>query len=565
MVRDNDRYDAVVVGAGFAGLYALYKLREIGLTVVCLEQGAGVGGTWYWNRYPGARCDVPSVAYSYSFSEELQQEWEWSERYAAQPEIEAYMNHVADRFDLRRNIEFNSRVTSAEYNESAETWAVQVHGRSTGIDARYLVFATGGYSKPFVPPVPGADDFGGELFATHSWPKNADVTGKRIGVVGTGSSGMQTATAIAGKDPAELYIFQRTPNFAVPARNRPVDAEQAAEFKKNYSDYREASRRSRTGTLYEGPEVRGAAMTDAEFEAHMEYAKSIGGAYVYGGVVDFAIDDEVNTRLQDYLRREIHRRVDDPETARRLEPHGYALGSRRVLIEDGYYEIFNKKGVELVDLREEGPIEALSKNGIVTARREIPLDMVIFATGFDSGTGAILAVDPVGRNGQTLRDKWADGPVTYLGLLVNNFPNMFMIAGPGSPSIRSQVLVSIEQHVDWLAELLVRSREQGCNTIEATSTSERRWTEHVDQTVEGTILARHRDTQYWGANVPGKPGRYLAYVGGVGFYRELCERVAEAGYPGLSCPQGDTRREAAEWDGPPADMRAPTRFGNTVI
>src|ERR1700722_6110303 len=459
--QKRERYDVVIVGAGWAGMYMLYQARRLGLSVIVLEAGTGVGGTWYWNRYPGARCDVPSLNYSYSFSAELEQEWSWTELYAAQPEIERYANFVADKFDLRRDIRFSTRVTKAVYDSAGHSWLVDSdHGDL--LQARYCVMATGGYSEPYRPAIPGLDSFGGEVYYTQEWPDTpVDYAGKRIGLVGTGATGMQVVTAVADEPIEQLYVFQRTANYAVPAMNAPMDPEYQREYKAHYREHRAEARSSRTGSLYEGPFVQVGALSDAEFEAHMEMVYARGGSSVYGGLTDLLASEGVNARVAEYLNRRIRERVKDPATAEALCASGHYVGSRRILIENAYFEKFNQDNVTLVSVKDD-PIAEITPAGLRTASgRGYDLDMLIFATGFDSGTGAVRRIEIAGSSGETLNDKWAAGPVTYLGLMVNGFPNLFFIAGPGSPSIRSQVLVSIEQHVDWIFDMLEHARKAG--------------------------------------------------------------------------------------------------------
>jgi cation diffusion facilitator CzcD-associated flavoprotein CzcO len=556
--------DALVVGAGWAGMYALLKLRELGLRVIVCETGSGVGGTWYWNRYPGARCDVRSVNYSFSFSAELEQEWTWTERYAAQPEIERYANHVADRFDLRRDIRFETRVESAVFDDDTRTWTVTTDGGERLV-ARYFILATGGYSAPVKPAIPGADTFAGESYLTAMWPQTpVDFAGKRVAVVGTGASGMQTVTAVAHEPIEHMYVFQRTANFAVPAQNGPLDPEYVAALKADYPTFRERARWSGSGTVYEGPDGPVADLPEEEFTARMDEAWSSGGTSVCGGVTDLMSSRAANERVSEYLRRQIVRRVKDPATADALAARGFTLGARRVLVETAYFEAFNQPNVSLVDVRDD-PITQVTESGIDTATRHFDVDMIIWALGFDSGTGAALNIDIRGRGGHSLAEHWAGGPLTYLGLMMSGFPNLFSIAGPGSPSIRSNVLVSIEQHVEWIAEFLANTRAQGIDLIEATPEAERAWTEHLNSLVAKSLFAGD-DTQYFGANVPGKPRAYLAYIGGVGNYRKICNDVRDDGYEGfVLCAADEDHTKSREWSGPRLDGTLRSRFGSTVI
>jgi cyclohexanone monooxygenase len=533
-----NRDDVIIVGAGFAGLYMLHRLRESGFRVRCFEAGSGPGGTWYWNRYPGARCDIHSLAYSYSFSKELEQEWEWTELYAAQPEIERYANHIADRFDLRGSIAFDTRIESCLYNEADHTWTVTTDKGETR-RARYLIMATGGYSVPAKPQLPGLETFKGEAFFTNQWPLHkVDFSGKRVGIIGTGSSGVQTATAVAAEPIKHLSIFQRTANFIVPGWNRPADPEYTREFKAGYDAFREAARWTGNGTLF--PKVKSlgqlttgpiAHLEGDALKARLEELWVTGGLYFFGGVSDLMTSEVANERVSEFFRQKIRERVRDPKLAELLTPRGFFIGERRIISENGYLEIFNRPDVSLVDVKAD-PIEAITPNGVKTRDREYPLDILILATGFDSGTGAMLKVDVRGKNGQHFRDKWTDGPITYLGLMANGFPNMFMLAQPGSPSIRSQVLVSIEQHVEWVSDMLQHARNSGVVEIEAGREAEEAWTTHASEVAMKSLFARS-ETQYVGANIPGKPRVYLAYLGGVGLYRKTCDAVRDNGYEGF--------------------------------
>jgi cation diffusion facilitator CzcD-associated flavoprotein CzcO len=559
-------FDVIIVGAGWAGLYSLIKARELGLRAVVLEAGGGVGGTWYWNRYPGCRCDVPSLNYSFSFDEQLQQEWHWTERYASQAEIERYANHIVERFGLEPHIRLRVRVTGATWDDHSARWTV-VTEAGEQYSAQYVIFATGGYSEPVEPTIPGWRSFAGETYFTARWPQHeVEYRDKRIGVIGTGSSGAQTITALSREPVRRLTVFQRTPNFVVPAHNRPMSPEEEAAIKKDYAAYRQRARMSGSGTVYEGPVAAVADMTDEEFEQHMEALLRVGGTSVLGGISDLLTNPKANERVQEYLRREIRRRVHNPEVAEKLTPRGYYLGSRRVIIENGYLEAFNLDHVELVDVKAD-PIVEITPEGVRTTNNFYPLDMLIFATGFDSGTGALLKIDVRGRDGIRLADEWSAGPVTYIGLAIAGFPNMFCIAGPGSPSIRSNVIVSIEQHVEWLADLLSYAARHGADVIEATARAAEQWSKHVADMVANTMLAKD-DTQYWGANVPGKPRVYLAYIGGVGAFRTICDDIRDRDYEGFifrDAKGNVVGDRSPEWSGPRRDGSIKTRFGTPII
>lgn len=558
----DDVLDAVVVGAGWAGIYMVHQLRQLGLSVRAFEAGKGVGGTWYWNRYPGARCDAPSLHYMYTFSEEIWWDWDWSEKYSSQPEIERYANFVVDRLGLRSTFTFDTFVSSATFDERHEDWVIET---DTGerVRARFCFMATGGYSKPHVPDFEGLEDFAGELYVTSMWPDtDVEFDGKRIGVVGTGSSGMQAISEIAQRTACEhLYVFQRTANFTTPGWNRPTDRAESLEFKNKYDEFRTATRGSGAGILLEAPGGPVAALSDGEFKKRMDAGWAAGGPATLAGISDYAVDEAANERVAEYIRERIRERVTDPTVAELLCPKGHFLGARRILVENGYFEVYNRPNVTLIDVRRD-PIVRLTRDGVETAAGEIPLDMLILATGFDSGTGAVLGMDITGRDGLTMAEAWGDGPQTYLGLQVAGFPNMFFIAGPGSPSIRSNVMVSIEQHVEWLSDLMAHLKANEMTAIEASPKAQQQWTEHCAEAVNATLMARN-DSQYLGANIPGKPRVYLAYVGGVKAYRLTCDQVAHADYEGfiLSKHGVELPGRSDSWSGPPNDPNLVTRFG----
>jgi cation diffusion facilitator CzcD-associated flavoprotein CzcO len=534
-VRDD--VDVVVVGAGMAGLYALHHFRELGFSTIVLEAGGGVGGTWYWNRYPGARCDVPSLEYSFGFSDELQQDWEWSEVFPAQPELERYFNHVADRFGLRPHIRLHTRVTAATFDEPTSRWQVDTeHGdHFTG---RFLVMATGPLSVPSVPDVPGRDDFRGLLLQTSRWPQEApDLTGKRVGLIGTGSSGVQTTpelAAVAG----HLFVFQRTATFTWPSRNGPLDPEVQAAWKRDYAEMRVLQRQvfggvtGSTGAIIVQPpgerpilesteEERLAMLDERGFDASRTWS-------------DVAVDPDANEMGAELYREMIRRTVKDPEVAESLSPRGFPIGCKRPVIDSNYFETFNRANVTLVDLRK-GAIERITETGIQTERAHYELDVIVFATGFDAMTGAVTRVDIRGRHGQLLRDAWAEGPRSYLGLQVVGFPNLFMISGPGSPSVLANMVVCSEQHVDWIGDCLVHLRDRGATTIEPTPAAQDAWVEHVNAVAEGTMwTVPSCNSWYLGANIPGKPRVFLPYVGGLPRYIEKVDAIAAAGYEGFA-------------------------------
>ncbi|MEU6037908.1 NAD(P)/FAD-dependent oxidoreductase [Actinomadura sp. NPDC047616] len=525
--------DVLVVGAGFAGLYALYRLRELGHRVHAVEAAGDVGGVWYWNRYPGARCDIESVDYCYSFSDELVQEWNWTERYPSQPEILRYIDHVADRFDLRRDITFRTRVTALTFDEAVGTWtAATEHGDR--VTARHVIMATGQLSVAKPPEIEGVGDFAGDCHHTGNWPHDGvDFTGRRVGVIGTGSSGVQVIPQIA-RQAAHLTVFQRTPHYIVPAVNRPLDPEYVADLKSRFEEYREQARNHPGGThrvLHEDLAVEAAP---EELRARLEEYWRRGGPDIQAAYRDITRDPAANDRAAEFVRSKIREIVRDPEVAERLTPRGYPFGSKRLVLEIGYYETFNRDDVRLVDLRET-PIERVEPEGVRTggARPELHrLDVLVFATGFDALTGAVLKVDIRGRGGRSLRDKWSAGPRTYLGLATHGFPNLFFMAGPGSPSVISNVLVSIEQHVEWVTDHLEYLRKNGLTRSEAVLEKEDAWVEHVNDVAAQTLYPRG-NSWYLGANVPGKPRVFMPYVGGVGRYRQICADVAARDYDGF--------------------------------
>jgi len=538
--------DVVVVGAGFAGMYLVVRCRAAGLSVVVLEAGTDVGGTWYWNRYPGARCDVVSMEYSYSFSSELEQEWDWTEAMAAQPEILRYARHVADRFDLRRDIRFSTRVTSAAFEESADRWTVRTD-RGDRITARHCVMATGCLSAANLPDIPGRDTFTGRLLHTGNWPKEpVDLSG-RVGVIGTGSSGVQAIPVIA-EEAAHLTVFQRTPTFTFPANNRPMKPEIAAAYKEHYREVREAQKWSAAGMsgfspsrgttiLQRGerrsdtpPEPRLLAALDAD-ERRAAWDRLGFGIFTY--FKDVYRDPVANEYACELYRAHIRSVVGDPVTAEALTPVGYPVGCKRQVLDTRFYETFNRPNVDVVDIAAD-PITTITPDGVRTARRHIELDTLVFATGFDAMTGALDRIDVAGRSGTRLREHWAEGPRTYLGLQVAGFPNLFTVTGPGSPSVLANVIVAIEQHVDWIVDTIVDLDARGMRTIETTAEAEARWGAHVNEVADGTMYtAPTCASWYLGANIEGKPRQFLPYVGGFARYRATCDRVRTEGYDGF--------------------------------
>ncbi len=523
--------DAVVVGAGFAGLCMLHRLRQLGFSTRVFERGGDVGGTWYWNRYPGARCDVESLEYSYQFSEALQQEWRWTERYSAQPEILKYANHVADRFDLRPHIEFNTRVVCASYDEAASRWSVYTDGGQR-FSTRFLVMASGCLSAANTPDFKGIERFQGETFHTGDWPhEEVDFHGKRVGVIGTGSSAIQSIPIIA-EQAVHLRVFQRTPNFSVPAGNGPMDRASEREIKADYASFRARNKAMPTGLGSRHPRREDSALAVTEDERQRRYEKywRIGGLMFMGAFADLGVNAEANATAAEFIRRQIRSIVKDPKTAELLCPDT-VVGCKRLCVDTGYFATFNRPNVRLVDISRR-PIEEITSFGLKAAGEEHRLDCIVFATGFDAMTGALLRVDIRGRGGERLEDKWRAGPRAYLGLAAAGFPNLFMITGPGSPSVLSNMLPSIEQHVDFIADCLTHMRGGGHQTIEAQRAAEDDWVHTVNALAEGTLYPTC-NSWYLGANVPGKPRVFMPYLG-FPAYVAKCEQVVADGYEGFA-------------------------------
>lgn len=525
-------FDVIVVGAGFAGLYALYKFRKLGLHARALEAGSGIGGTWFWNRYPGARCDVDSVEYSYSFSDDLQQEWSWPERFSAQGDILRYINHVADRFDLRRDVQLNTRVQSANYDEPNGIW------RITTVDgqvytARFCVMATGNLSLPRVPEFKGLETFEGDWYHTGLWPDQpVDFTGRRVGVIGTGSSGIQIIPIIA-KQASELFVFQRTPNFTLPARNRALSNEELDRHKTRYEFWRAEAQNTPFGIAGHPAPTKNALDDTSEdrlarFEEKWKAGGSISFLYAYK---DLLTNIAANDTAAEFVRNKIRSTVKDPATAELLVPKDYPIGARRLCLDTGYYETFNLPNVKLVDTKS-APIAEITDTGVKTTAGEYALDTLVFATGFDAITGALADIDIRGRDGLPLKQKWAHGPRTYLGLMTAGFPNMFIVTGPGSPSVKSNMVCAIEQHINWITDCIGKLAAHGNSTIDADPDAETRWVEHVNEVADATLYPL-AESWYTGANVPGKPRVFMPYVGGFHRYRAICEEVVRDGYRGF--------------------------------
>jgi len=537
-----ETYDVVVVGAGFAGMYMLHRLRGQELSVRVYEQGGDVGGTWYWNRYPGARCDVESMQYSYSFSEELQQEWDWSERYAPQHEILRYANHVADRFKLRNDIQLDTRVDRASFDESANSWSVTTSDGKT-VTAKYVVLATGCLSNARVPDIKGLSDFKGKVYHTGHWPHEpVDFTSQRVGVIGTGSSGIQSVPVIA-EQASHLTVFQRTANFSIPARNAALTSEEREAVRAKYPEIRRFAREEARNGIYTEMPDKG-ALDDGDNERRSKYEArwSYGGLTFMAAYNNLALDKAANDTAADFVREKIAEIVRDPQTAKLLQPNNHPIGSKRICVDTDYFATFNRKNVTLVDIRS-NPIEEILPNAVRTREKDYEVDALVLATGFDAMTGSVAKIDIRGRQGQTLNQKWAEGPKTYLGLMSAGFPNLFIITGPGSPSVLSNMMVSIEQHVDWITDCIGWMRGRGFEAMEAKKEAEDNWVAHVNE-VAHTTLYPQANSWYMGANIPGKPQIFMPYIGGVGVYRQICNDVAAKGYEGFTMTAVEQPRAA---------------------
>ena len=536
--------DVLIVGAGYAGLYLLHRMRGAGLSAHIYEAASGVGGTWFWNRYPGARCDVETMQYSFGWDEELQQEWKWSERFAAQPELLKYANHIADRYDLRRSITFNTRITGSEWNEATGSWTARTeHGET--ISARYVVMATGCLSTARIPDFPGLKDFKGRTFHTGWWPHEpVDFTGRRVAVVGTGSSAIQSIPVIA-EQAAHLTVFQRTPNFSIPTRNKPMDDEYEASWKTGYARKRKEARRTRTGILNRQSPQLAMETSPEERQKVYEARWETGGTSFMGSFADLITVKEANDSAADFVRAKIREMVKDPKVAELLCPDNHPIGTKRICVDSHYFETYNRPNVTLVSVRN-APITHLTETGLAWGQgNHAEFDDIVFATGFDAMTGTLTRIDIRGTGGQTLKDKWEAGPLTYLGLMTAGFPNMFMITGPGSPSVLSNMMVSIEQHVEWITDCLAHLKGSGMATIEATPQAEADWVAHVNKVAHKTLYPQ-ANSWYMGANIPGKPRVFMPYIGGVDVYADKCDEVAAKGYEGFVIRAPGTVAQAAE-------------------
>ncbi len=525
------KVDVLVVGAGIGGMYAIHKFREMGLSVQGIESGGDVGGVWYWNRYPGARCDLMSIDYSYSFSEEIQQEWTWSEQFAAQPEILEYLNFVADKLDLRRGICFNTRVTRAEYRQENSTWLITTDAGDV-FEANYCIMATGPLSIPKDPAFPGTEPFQGDIYFAGKWPhEGVDFKGKRVGLVGTGSTGIQI-TPVVAEQAQSLRVFQRTPSFTLPMHNVELDDEYIAEVKRNYPGLRAAARASRVGGMRPVSSRAFYSIPRSKRLQLMENAWNESGLALLGAFTDLLVNEEANEEVADFVRAKIEQVVDDPDVAEQLKPRGYPIFARRPCLDTHYYEAYNKSHVHLVDCNEE-PIESLTSCGLKTTKGEYELDMLIFATGYDSLSGAMLAFDIIGRDGVSLKEKWAHGPVSYMGIVMKDFPNLFSVCGANGPSALANIFTLNEQNVDWIADCVSHMRANGLASAEATAEAEEEWMTLVADLASKTLISK-ANTWYVGANIEGKPKGLTMYTGGFLAYRQFCDEVVSSGFRGLS-------------------------------
>ncbi|GLT12041.1 oxidoreductase [Sulfitobacter porphyrae] len=521
------RCDIIVVGAGFGGMYAIYKFREMGFNVVGIEAASDVGGVWYWNRYPGARCDLMSVDYSYGFSDEVQQEWTWSEQFAAQPEILAYANFVADRLELRKHFQFETRVTSAIWDEKAKLWRTTTD-RGEVLEAPFCIMATGPISIPKDPEIDGISRFKGQLLRAQKWPHEPiDFSGKRVGVIGTGSTGIQVIQEV-GKLAGELFVFQRTPSWSLPMRNHDISAEYDAEMKRHYPTMRAAMKRNPTGGTRPVSTRPFYSLPPSQRRDVMEHAWLDGGHTFLACFSDLLINEDANDEVAEFVREKIDQVVRDPVTAEALKPRGYPIFARRVCLDSSYYETYNRENVHLVDLLKD-PIVEITENGIRTESGETELDILIFATGYDALTGALLAFDVRGEDGRTLKDKWQAGPVSYLGIMVEGFPNMFATSGPNGPAALANLITIAENDVDWIADVITHMKDGGLERVSVTKAAEERWMDHV-RALAAPSLIRKANTWWVGSNIKGKPTGLTMFIGGFDKYKAHCDAAAANGY-----------------------------------
>lgn len=522
-------FDAIIVGAGFAGMYMLHQLRSLGLSVRLYEAGSGVGGTWFWNRYPGARCDGESIYYSYQFDEDLQQEWSWTERYATQPEILSYANHVADRFDLRRDIKFDTPVVASRFDDATATWTIETKGGET-VRSRFMILAVGCLSSVNKPHIDGVENFGGAVYHTGEWPhESVDLSGLKVGVIGTGSSAVQAIPKIA-EQAKHLHVFQRTANYVVPAQNRSLEPDEILWTKAHYDELRAKARQTPTGNPFDINDRSALDVSPEEREREYEKRWQDGGLALFGTFNDLLRDERANDTAAEFVRKKIRKIVRDAKVAELLCPHDVIM-CKRLCVDTGYFETYNRPNVTLVDVSTT-PIQEITPDGLTVGGQSYELDAIVFATGFDAMTGSILKIDISGANGVSLRDQWKDGPRTYLGLAVAGFPNLFIITAPGSPSVLTNMVATVEQHVEWIADCLSHMRDKDLSQIAALREAQDGWVEHCNEAADQTLKVSC-NSWYVGANVPGKPRVFMPYIGGMPAYRKKCDEVAAEDYEGF--------------------------------
>ena len=527
MNHHNEELDVIIVGAGFSGLYMLYKMRKMNLKALIIERASDAGGTWFWNRYPGARCDIESIEYSYSFSDELQQEWNWSNRYSDQSEILEYINYVVKKFNLKENIVFNTSVKSAKFDEKLKNWIVETDSKS--YSSKFCVMATGTLSSIKQPNFDGLENFKGDWYVTGEWPhEKLDFTSKKVAIIGTGSSAVQSIPVIA-QEAKNLTVFQRSPNYTIPANNRPLTEKELSNAKSSYDQIREKAKYTRAGIGYNQFDERKLLdLSSEEIKKELNNRWKMGGQEIFtAGFTDVGVSLEANKIVADFVKSKIREIVKDPNVAKLLSPED-AIGCKRLCADTNYFETYNRENVELIDLNF-NPINSITENGILTKNKEFKFDTIIFATGFDAMTGALQAIDITGKNGKKLKQVWKDGPKSFLGLLINGFPNLFTVTGPGSPSVLTNMMVAIEQHVEWISDCINFLSKSNLNEVEADELFQIEWMDHIEEVAKNT-LRYTCNSWYVGANVPGKKRVFMPYAGGFGKYREKCDEIAENNY-----------------------------------
>ncbi len=527
MNHHNEELDVIIVGAGFSGLYMLYKMRKMNLKALIIERASDAGGTWFWNRYPGARCDIESIEYSYSFSDELQQEWNWSNRYSDQSEILEYINYVVKKFNLKENIVFNTSVKSAKFDEKLKNWIVETDSKS--YSSKFCVMATGTLSSIKQPNFDGLENFKGDWYVTGEWPhEKLDFTSKKVAIIGTGSSAVQSIPVIA-QEAKNLTVFQRSPNYTIPANNRPLTEKELSNAKSSYDQIREKAKYTRAGIGYNQFDERKLLdLSSEEIKKELNNRWKMGGQEIFtAGFTDVGVSLEANKIVADFVKSKIREIVKDPNVAKLLSPED-AIGCKRLCADTNYFETYNRENVELIDLNS-NPINSITENGILTKNKEFKFDTIIFATGFDAMTGALQAIDITGKNGKKLKQVWKDGPKSFLGLLINGFPNLFTVTGPGSPSVLTNMMVAIEQHVEWISDCINFLSKSNLNEVEADELFQIEWMDHIEEVAKNT-LRYTCNSWYVGANVPGKKRVFMPYAGGFGKYREKCDEIAENNY-----------------------------------